>query len=87
MIIAQIPWASAGAARSQEKREENPGMPDVTKEQQLLASLLNANEELVDVFKCYGDLEAASQAEQERAGHKRGRGEQKADATVRAFRS
>jgi len=60
-------------------------MPDVTKEEKLLASLLKANEELVDVFRCYSDLEAASLAEQERAGPKRGRGEQKADATVRAF--
>lgn len=86
MIIAQIPWASAGAARSQEKREANPSMPDVTKEESLLAALLKANEELVDVFKCYSDLEAASQAEQERAGPKRGREEQKSDATVRTFR-
>jgi hypothetical protein len=37
MIIAQIPWASAGAARSQAKREETPGAPDMTKEEKLLA--------------------------------------------------
>ena len=53
----------------------------MTKEEKLLAALLSANEELVDVFKCYSDLEAA--AEQERT--KRGRAEQKVDATVRAF--
>ena len=87
MISAQIPWASVGAARSRENWEGNPGIPDVTKEEELLASLLNAREKLADVFKCYGDLEAASQAEQERAEPERDRGEQKADTTVRAFRS
>ena len=86
MIIAQIPWASAGAARSQAKREETPGGPDITKEEKLLASLLSANQDLVDVFKCYNDLEAAAIAEQEKRGYKRGRAEQKPDATVRVFR-
>jgi hypothetical protein len=85
MIVAQIPWASAGAARSQEKREETPGAFAVTTEEKLLAALLNANQELLDVFKCYNELEAAANAEQERAATKRGRAEQKADTTVRTF--
>ena len=87
MIIAQIPWASAGAARSQAKREETPGGPDITKEEKLLASLLSANQDLVDVFKCYNDLEAAANAEQEKRGYKRGRAEQKPETTVSVFRS
>jgi len=86
MIIAQIPWASAGAARSRAKREETPN-PELTKQEKLLAALLAANQELVDVFKCYDDLQAAVNAEQEKIGHNRGRMEQKADATVRFFRS
>ena len=88
MIIAQIPWASAGAARSQAKREENrtPGAPDLSKEENLLAALLSANQDLVDVFKCYNDLEAAANAEKEKRGYNRGRAEQKPDATVRVFR-
>jgi len=54
----------------------------MTKEDRLLAALLNANQELVDVFKCYSELEAAAIAEKEK---RRGRVEQKADTTVRAF--
>ena len=52
-----------------------------------MAALLNANQELLDVFKCYGELEAATNAEQERTVTQRGRAEQTADTTVRAFRS
>ena len=85
MIIAQIPWASAGAARSQAKREETPGAPDLSKEENLLAALLSANQDLVDVFKCYSDLEAVANAEKEKRGYNRGRAEQKPDATVRIF--
>ncbi len=86
MIIAQIPWASAGAARSQAKREETPGAPGLSKEEKLLAALLSTNQDLVDVFKCYSDLEAAANAEQEKRGSNRGRAEQKPDATVCVFR-
>jgi hypothetical protein len=59
----------------------------VTKEEKLLAAMLNANKELLDVFKCYNELEAAANAEQERIIAQRDRAEQRADATVRAFRS
>ena len=84
MIIAQIPWVSAEAARSQAKREETPGGPDISKEEKLLAVLLSANQDLADVFKCYNDL---ANAEQEKRGYKRGRAEQKPEATVCVFRS
>jgi hypothetical protein len=57
----------------------------MTKEEQLLAALLNANQELLDVFKCYSELEAAANAEKEKRAHNRGRAEQKADTTVRGF--
>ena len=85
--MSQILWASAEAVRSQAKREETPNAPDITKEEKLLATLLNANEELNDVFKCYHELEAAAIAEKEKRGYNRGCAEQKADATVRVFRS
>ena len=62
MILLQIPWASAGAARSQAKREETPGGPGITKEEKLLAALLSANQDLVDALKHYHDLEAAASA-------------------------
>ena len=87
MISAQIPWASSGAARSQAKREETPGGSDITAEEELLAALLGANQDLVDVLKCYDDLEAAARAEQETGGHERGRAEQKPEAKVCVFRS
>jgi len=83
--MAQIPWASAGAARSQMRRKETSGAPEITKEERLLAALLSANQELVDVFKCYGESEAAAIAEKEKGGYNRDHGEQKADTTVRAF--
>jgi len=80
--MTQIPWASAGAARSQAKREETSGAPEITKEEQLLVALLNANQELIDVFKCYNELGAAAIAQKEK---RRGRAEQKTDTTVRVF--
>ena len=64
-IIAQIPRAAAGASRSRAKREETPGGPDITKEEKLLVALFSANQDLVDVFKCYNGLEAAAHAEQD----------------------
>ena len=54
-IIAQIPWAAAGTSRSQAKREETPGGPDITKEEKLMAAVFSANQDLVDVFNCYED--------------------------------
>ena len=45
-------------------------------------ALLNVNQQLVDVFKYYSELEAAAIAEEEKRGHNRGRAEQKADTTV-----
>ena len=47
---------------------------------QLLVALLNVNQQLVDVFKYYSELEAAAIAEEEKRGH--GRAEQKANTTV-----
>lgn len=91
MIVAQIPWASAGAERSRAaaaakragkesssdggtngkllKRQQN-GAPkdaslDLTKEERLLAALLQANEELIEVFRIYEELEKMAFAEME----------------------
>jgi hypothetical protein len=85
IIFTQIPWASAGAARSQKKREETPGELDITKEEELLAALLNAIDKLSAVFKIYDDLEATADAEQETTVTEHGTMEQRADAMVRPF--
>ena len=45
----------------------------MAKEEKLLAALLNANQELVEVFRCYHELEVAANAEEEKTGHNRGR--------------
>jgi len=87
VIIAQIPWASAGAARSQETREGTPGMPDVTDEEKLLTALLNANQDLIDVFGLYDGLEAATNVEEEWEKRMLDLTERTTHATVRSFRS
>ena len=63
--------------RSQAKREQTPGGPDITKDENLLTALLSANRGLVDVFKCSNDLEATANAEQEKGGYKRGQADVK----------
>ena len=80
-----MPWAFAGVARSQAEREETPNSPNVIEDEKLLAALLNANQNLVDVFKCYHELEVAENAEEETRGHNHSREEQKFDTTVRIF--
>ncbi|EPQ55785.1 hypothetical protein GLOTRDRAFT_60574 [Gloeophyllum trabeum ATCC 11539] len=66
LIYAQIPWASAGAERSRlaaaardsanfPGTDEEPAAP--TPEEQLLAALLEANEELQEALRLYDDLE------------------------------
>ena len=50
-----------------------------------MAALYSANQELVDVFKCYHELEVAANAEKEKSDHSHSREEQKSDATVRIF--
>ena len=57
----------------------------MAKEEKLLAALLNANQELVDVFKCYHESEVAANAEEEKRGNNLGGEEQKAGATVCIF--
>ena len=73
-IIPNIPWASTGAVRSQERRTETPGAVDMTKEEKILKALLGANNELVAVFKFYEDSKASS-----------GGAEQTTDSKARAF--
>ncbi|KAI0309899.1 hypothetical protein OF83DRAFT_1166758 [Amylostereum chailletii] len=74
LICTQIPWASAGADRSRQLREQakanvqadatlRPNRQSIdapielTVEEQLLASLLDANEELISVLRVYEDVE------------------------------
>ncbi|KIM29301.1 hypothetical protein M408DRAFT_122012 [Serendipita vermifera MAFF 305830] len=93
LIVAEIPWASAGAERSRlaaanakknamdsgsdsahgklsKSRQNGSAAPptpptDLTKEEKLLAALLTANQELVDVFRIYEELEKLAFAEME----------------------
>jgi len=58
LITTQLLGELVRALSSQEKREQTPDAPRVTKEQELLATLLNANQELVDVSMCYDEFEA-----------------------------
>lgn len=57
LIHAQIPWATAGAERSRLHAEDGANMGEVTREEQLLAELLKANEELTDALRIYDDLD------------------------------
>ncbi|KAG8830378.1 hypothetical protein FRC18_008187 [Serendipita sp. 400] len=93
LIVAQIPWASAGAERSRiaaanrrQAKESGsdgtgsgklskkqppaaaggePTISDLTKEEKLLAALLAANQELVEVFGIYEQLEKLAVSELE----------------------
>ena len=105
LIVAQIPWASAGAERSRVaaaakrakesssdggangklvKKPAKDATSDLTKEEKLLAALLNANEELIEVFRIYEELEKMAVTEmEEREVAKRSIVETKLDRTVR----
>jgi len=108
LIVAQIPWASAGAERSRAaaaakratkesssdggangklvKKSAKDATSDLTKEEKLLAALLNANEELIEVFRIYEELEKMAVTEmEEREVAKRSIVETKLDRTVRHF--
>lgn len=66
LIFAQIPWATAGAERSRdlmtviaEKRSDShpKAPPEATTEEQLLAALLVANEEIIEALRLYDDMQ------------------------------
>jgi len=77
-IVAQIPWATVISGRSRDKLQEQQAIaasiqgeegqqqqtPE-TAEEQLLAALLQANQDLVEVFKQYDELERLGMHEQE----------------------
>ncbi|KAG8814040.1 hypothetical protein FRC17_001310 [Serendipita sp. 399] len=86
LIVAQIPWASAGAERAAASRRQakdsgsegaapgklikknaggDPAIANLTKEEKLLAALLVANQELVEVFGIYEQLEKMAISERE----------------------
>lgn len=90
LIFAQIPWASAGAEKSIANKEKSKdqnldvnnksdGPQESTIEEQLLAALLAANEELLEVLKQYDDLERVAM---ERKAEDRSRREVKMDRRV-----
>ncbi|KAG8922707.1 hypothetical protein FRC02_011678 [Tulasnella sp. 418] len=80
IIVAQIPWASAGAEKSRHLQQQSlgistenegangvqihPALP-LTMEEELLAALLKANEELTDAFRIYDQLQMLAIAERE----------------------
>ena len=93
--MAQIPWASAGADRSRQRRlaqnELKPQRPrsgptrpespvELTTEEQLLAALLEANETLLSVLRVYDDVERIGQ---ERETEERSKHEVRIDRSVR----
>lgn len=71
LIFAQIPWASAGADRSRDQirtrhlshsedhdiSSSDDSPVEQTVEEQLLAALLAANEQLLEALRVYEDLE------------------------------
>ncbi|KAL4244391.1 hypothetical protein ABKN59_010425 [Abortiporus biennis] len=63
LICSQIAWASTEAERS--RRSIAPKAPE-TREENLLASLLDANEELLEAIKMYHDLERIGKDQEER---------------------
>lgn len=89
--MAQISWATAQAERSREElrrmyMDEN-GMETrpipTSKEEELLAALLGANQDLLEAFRIYDDLELLRVAEQEELEvAERSRKETKLDRTV-----
>lgn len=89
--MAQISWATAQAERSREELrrmylDEN-GMETrpipTSKEEELLAALLGANQDLLEAFRIYDDLELLRVAEQEELEvAERSRKETKLDRTV-----
>lgn len=89
--MAQIPWATAQADRSREELRrlyldenglETRPIP-TSKEEELLASLLGANQDLLEAFRIYDELELLGVAEkEEREVEERSRKETKLDRTV-----
>ncbi|KDQ17109.1 hypothetical protein BOTBODRAFT_53695 [Botryobasidium botryosum FD-172 SS1] len=72
MVVAQIPWATAQADKSRTAAllaytsdTESHTPPPVTAEENLLAALLAANEELQEAFRIYNELERLGRAEKE----------------------
>lgn len=88
--MAQIPWATAQADRSREEirrlygeSEDTNGSKTVSKEEELLAALLGANEELLEAFRIYDDLQRLGIMEQEeKEVQERSRKEIRIDRTV-----
>jgi len=67
------------------KKQTPNGPTDSTKEERLLAALLTANQELVEVFRIYEELEKLAVDEmEEREIAKRSKVETKLDRTVSA---
>ncbi|KAG9037628.1 hypothetical protein FRB95_004848 [Tulasnella sp. JGI-2019a] len=71
IIETQIPWATAGADRSRlerghKHRKENDSSPvSVTVEEELLAALLQANQDLTEALREYDDVVSIGAAERE----------------------
>lgn len=92
-IMAQIPWATAQADHSREEirrvygeNGEVEGSKFVSKEEELLAALLGANEELLEAFRIYDDLQRLGIMEQEeKEVQERSRKEIRIDRTVCLF--
>lgn len=92
--MEQIPWATAQADQSkgelQRIRQANmengfadTGPVPTSKEEELLAALLGANQELLEAFRIYDDLERLGRAEQEeREAEERSKKETRMDRTV-----
>lgn len=80
--------SNTGNKLSRKARDNTPSKgrdeaSDLTKEERLLASLLNANEELIEVFRIYDELEKMALNEmEEREAAKRSITETKLDRTV-----
>lgn len=82
-----MPWATAQADRARAMYlASNPDAPETeshTEEEDLLAELLAANQELVDAFRVYDEIEQLGVAErEEREVQERSRVETRLDRTV-----
>ncbi|KAF8515729.1 hypothetical protein BU17DRAFT_93374 [Hysterangium stoloniferum] len=89
-IMAQIPWATVQADHSREEAQRNhsdDGRPVPTsKEEELFAALLAANQELLEAFRIYDDLQRLGVAEmEEKEVQERSRKEIKLDRTQIQF--
>ncbi|TDL14857.1 hypothetical protein BD410DRAFT_796884 [Rickenella mellea] len=90
LIYAQIPWASSRAERSREQAQATitpkgkvNGNNEWTRDENLLAELLKANEELTDALRVYDDLERLGvEKEVQRATEERSRHEVRLNRSV-----